>query len=77
MLSATHANPIDRHVGHRVRARRNEVSMQSGTLAAILGISQIELCRREAGRARFSAAQLFAITAALKAPIGAFFVGLG
>ena len=59
------ANPVDRHIGRRLRARRVALGMSQNTLAVTLGISVLEVREWEAGKSRVGAPQLMALAKVL------------
>ena len=69
-------NPIDVHVGRRVRQRRKALGVTQERLAADLGLTFQQVQKYERGANRISASKLYEIAASLSAPIGYFFDGL-
>lgn len=69
-------NPIDVHVGRRVRMRRAELKVSQQTLAEQLDVSFQQVQKYERGSNRVSASKLFEISRALEVPISYFFEGL-
>ena len=69
-------NPIDVHVGRRVRMRRRELKFSQEVLAETLGLTFQQVQKYESGSNRISASKLFEIAKTLKAPVGWFFEGL-
>jgi DNA-binding XRE family transcriptional regulator len=67
---------IDRHIGRRIRSRRNELRLTQKTLASRLGVMIYQFRKYERGINRVSAATLFALAAELDAPVAFFFSGL-
>ena len=72
---AASPNPIDAHVGRRVRMRRREIGMSQQTLADRLNLTFQQVQKYERGLNRISASKLFEIAEALEAPVGFFFDG--
>lgn len=72
-LSNKQSNPVDVHVGCRVRLRRNEVSMSQQQLAARLGITFQQVQKYEKGMNRVGASRLQAISSVLGVPVSYFF----
>ena len=68
---------LDGHVGRRVRARRTQLGLSQSELARRLGLSFQQIQKYENGGNRISAGTLGRIAAALDAPVGFFFRGLG
>ncbi|WP_114217157.1 helix-turn-helix transcriptional regulator [Ochrobactrum sp. 3-3] len=77
MLSRTRErktpNPIDVHVGRRIRMRRVWIEMTQETLAQALGISFQQVQKYEKGTNRVGASRLNQIAAALGVPPSFFF----
>ncbi len=69
-------NPIDIHVGQRIRARRKEVRVSQEKLAEQLGLTFQQVQKYEKGSNRVSASKLFEIAKTLSASIEYFFRGL-
>lgn len=69
-------NPVDVHVGRRVRLRRRELGVSQGWLADRLGLTFQQVQKYERGANRISASKLYEIAKLLKAPITYFFEGL-
>ena len=69
-------NPIDLHVGRRIRARRKEVRVSQERLAEQLGLTFQQVQKYEKGANRVSASKLYEIARALHASIEYFFRGL-
>ena len=69
-------NPIDVHVGARLRARRNLLGMSQEKLSESLGITFQQLQKYEKGINRVSASRLYSLAINLKVPIGYFFEDL-
>jgi transcriptional regulator with XRE-family HTH domain len=67
---------VDVHVGGRVRVRRRLINMTQETLADLIEVTFQQVQKYERGTNRISASKLFAIAAALEAPISYFFEGL-
>jgi len=59
------ANPADRYIGRRLRARRIALEMSQNTLAVTLGISVLQVREWEAGKSRVGALQLMALAKVL------------
>jgi transcriptional regulator with XRE-family HTH domain len=67
------ANPIDAHVGKRIRLRRRFLGMTQTTLAKALDITYQQVQKYEVGINRVSASRLSAIAAFLRVPVSFFF----
>ncbi|MBV9997467.1 MAG: helix-turn-helix transcriptional regulator [Caulobacteraceae bacterium] len=69
-------NPIDVHVGRRVRVRRHAVGLSQQALATQLGLTFQQVQKYERGANRISASKLFEISQILTIPVAYFFDGL-
>lgn len=70
------ANPIDVHVGKRIRLRRNALGMSQEQLAEKLGLTFQQVQKYERGMNRVSASRLWDLSVILDTPIIFFFHGL-
>lgn len=68
-------NPIDKHVGSRVRMRRMMVSMSQEKLGESLGITFQQIQKYEKGTNRIGASRLQQISTVLSVPVAFFFEG--
>ena len=68
-------DPIDKHVGTRIRMRRQMISMSQEKLAKKLGITFQQVQKYEKGTNRVSASRLQALASILAVPIAFFFEG--
>ncbi|MCO5147785.1 MAG: helix-turn-helix domain-containing protein [Aquamicrobium sp.] len=68
-------NPIDVHVGGRIRLRRNMVGMSQEKLGEHLGITFQQIQKYEKGTNRVGASRLQAIASFLEVPVSYFFEG--
>lgn len=75
MPSTKSPNPIDVHVGQRIRQRRMMLKMSQGKLGDCLGITFQQIQKYEKGTNRIGASRLAEIAEALKAPVSLFFEG--
>ncbi|MGN6466297.1 MAG: helix-turn-helix domain-containing protein [Rhizobiaceae bacterium] len=66
-------NPIDIHVGSRVRLRRNMLGMSQEKLGEKLGITFQQVQKYEKGTNRVGASRLQAIASILDTPVSFFF----
>ena len=66
-------NPIDIHVGSRVRLRRNMLGMSQEKLGESLGITFQQIQKYEKGTNRVGASRLQAIATILAVPVSFFF----
>jgi transcriptional regulator with XRE-family HTH domain len=69
-------NPIDLHVGARIRLRRRMQGVSQEKLADALGLTFQQVQKYERGANRVSASKLYEIATALRSPISYFFDGL-
>ena len=69
-------NPVDVHVGLRMRQRRTLIGMSQETLAHHLDMSFQQVQKYECGANRISASRLFLLTRILKIDVSYFFQGL-
>ena len=68
-------NPIDKHVGSRVRMRRKMVAMSQEELGAALGLTFQQVQKYENGTNRIGASRLQQISHILQVPVEFFFEG--
>jgi transcriptional regulator with XRE-family HTH domain len=68
-------NPIDRHVGARVRMRRMMLEMTQEGLGDALGVTFQQVQKYELGKNRISASRLQHISQILQVPASFFFEG--
>ena len=69
-------NPIDLHIGQRVRHRRWLLGMTQQQLAQAVGIRFQQIQKYESGANRISASRLWDLARALEMPVSFFFDGL-
>ena len=69
-------NPIDVHVGRRVRLRRKQCGLSQGSLGEALGLTFQQVQKYERGANRVSASKLYEISRTLQTPVTYFFDGL-
>lgn len=69
-------NPIDVHVGQRVRHRRKQLGVSQESLANKLQLTFQQVQKYERGSNRISASKLFEIAVALNTPVSWFFDNL-
>jgi transcriptional regulator with XRE-family HTH domain len=70
-------NPVDLHVGGRVRMRRKFLGLSQEGLGGHLDLTFQQVQKYERGSNRISASKLYQISSALKVPIAYFFDGYG
>ena len=68
-------NPIDKHVGSRVRMRRMMLSMSQEKLGDALGLTFQQVQKYEKGTNRIGASRLQQISLILQVPVSFFFEG--
>ena len=68
-------NPIDKHVGSRVRMRRMMLSMSQEKLGGALGLTFQQVQKYEKGTNRIGASRLQQISHILQVPVAFFFEG--
>ncbi len=68
-------NPIDKHVGSRVRMRRMMMSMSQEKLGDALGLTFQQVQKYEKGTNRIGASRLQQISHILQVPVSFFFEG--
>ena len=68
-------NPIDQHVGARVRMRRKMVAMSQEKLGAALGLTFQQVQKYEKGATRIGASRLQRMSDILQVPVEFFFEG--
>lgn len=69
-------NPVDRHVGLRIRMRRKELGVSQERLAGAIGLTFQQIQKYERAANRVSASKLWEVAQALDAPVGYFYDGL-
>jgi transcriptional regulator with XRE-family HTH domain len=69
-------NPIDVHVGSRIRQRRMLLGMNQESLARALDLTFQQVQKYEGGSNRVSASRLYEIAEILGVPMDYFFAGL-
>ena len=77
MASKKSPNPIDIHVGSRVRLRRMMLGMSQEKLGEHLGITFQQIQKYECAANRMSAARLWQLAEVLEVPVSYFYEGLG
>ena len=69
------ANPVDKHVGSRVRMRRLMLGMSQAKLGDALGLTFQQVQKYESGMNRMGASRLQHISHILQVPVPFFFEG--
>jgi len=70
-------NPIDRHVGLRIRLRRKELNLSQEKLAESIGLTFQQIQKYERAANRVSASKLWELARALEISVAYFYEGLG
>jgi transcriptional regulator with XRE-family HTH domain len=70
-------DPIDIHVGKRIKLRRTLVHISQEQLAGDIGVTFQQVQKYESGHNRVSASRLFDISRVLNCPISYFFEDIG
>jgi transcriptional regulator with XRE-family HTH domain len=68
-------NPVDKHVGSRVRMRRIALAMSQERLGAALGLTFQQVQKYERGATRIAASRLQQLSHILQVPVEFFFEG--
>jgi transcriptional regulator with XRE-family HTH domain len=66
-------DPVDTHLGERLRLRRNLIGMSQGQLGSALGLTFQQIQKYERGANRIAASRLHQMAGLLGVPIGWFF----
>jgi transcriptional regulator with XRE-family HTH domain len=74
-MSTKSPNPIDRHVGSKVRMRRMMLGMSQEKLGDALGLTFQQVQKYEKGTNRIGASRLQQISDILQVPVAFFFEG--
>jgi len=74
-MASKAADPIDKHVGARVRSRRTLIGMTQRQLAKKLGLTYQQIQKYEDGRNRIGASRLHQIATILEVSLPFFFQG--
>jgi transcriptional regulator with XRE-family HTH domain len=69
-------NPIDRHVGLRIRLRRKELGVSQERLAESIGLTFQQIQKYERAANRVSASKLWELAGALQISVAYFYEGL-
>jgi transcriptional regulator with XRE-family HTH domain len=75
MIAKKAPNPIDKHVGSRVRMRRMMLSMSQEKLGNALGLTFQQVQKYEKGTNRIGASRLQQIAHIVQVPVSFFFEG--
>lgn len=71
----TNPDPVDVHVGQRVRARRKMLGLSQTQLGKELGVTFQQVQKYERGTNRIGSSRLFRLSSALDVPVAYFFEG--
>ncbi len=74
-MQKQNAKALDKHIGKRLRALRQQRKMSLEQLAEILDVTQQQMSRYELGQHRLSAAQLYQLARAFDNNVSWFFQG--
>jgi transcriptional regulator with XRE-family HTH domain len=75
MLAKKQPNPVDKHVGSRVRMRRLSLGMSQEKLADAIGLTFQQVQKYEKGTNRMGSSRLQQIADVLRVPVTFFFEG--
>jgi transcriptional regulator with XRE-family HTH domain len=75
MIAKKAPNPVDKHVGSRVRMRRMMLGMSQEKLGNALGLTFQQVQKYEKGTNRIGASRLQQISNTLQVPVSFFFEG--
>ena len=67
------ADPLDRHIGMRLRQLRKRKRINMEQAAELIDVSQQQISRFELGRNRLSASQLYRLARGLDVPVAWFY----
>jgi len=70
------ANPVDQHVGSRLRLRRQVLGMSQEKLGEALGVTFQQVQKYERGTNRVGASRLWDLARSLNVPVNFFYEGL-
>jgi transcriptional regulator with XRE-family HTH domain len=76
LAADTEPNPIDRHVGLRIRLRRKELGISQEKLAESIGLTFQQVQKYERAANRVSASKLWEMARALSTTVAYFYEGL-
>lgn len=74
--SAEAVDPVDQHVGRRLRLRRALLGLSQERLGELLGVTFQQIQKYERGANRIGAGRLWRLAALLDVPVAWFFEGL-
>ena len=67
------SNPVDRHVGHRLRQRRSLLGISQERLGEAVGLTFQQIQKYERGSNRIGASRLYQFSCILDVPVSYFF----
>jgi transcriptional regulator with XRE-family HTH domain len=70
------SDPVDLHLGRRLRSRRRMLRLTQGDLAAALGLRFQQIQKFECGATRMTAAVVWRLAGALRVEVDYFYEGL-
>lgn len=70
------ADPIDVHIGRRLKARRTLVGLTQAEIATAIGVTFQQVQKYERGANRISGSRLFDVACALQVPVSYFYDGI-
>lgn len=68
-------DPIDRHIGNRIRQCRTQANMSLQQASELIGVSAGQFSRYESGENRINAGSLYYLARSFELPISWFFEG--
>ena len=72
---ARQAEEVDRHIGRRIRHRRQMLGLSQQELGDCVGVTYQQVLKYETGQNRVAVAQLYALATVLEVEIGYFYEG--
>ena len=77
IIDRNEPNPVDKHVGSRIRLRRNILHLTQQQMADLLGLTFQQVQKYEKGLNRVGASRLWDISRVLEVPMDFFFEDMG
>lgn len=74
--SAPMTNPVDAHIGAKLRERRQALRLSQNELGQMVGIAGQQIQKYECGENRISISRMWELARALKLPMTFFYQGL-
>ena len=75
-VSKRSSHPVDKHVGAKLKARRNLIGMSQDELAKEVDLTYQQIQKYESGTNRIGASRLFEFSKILKVAVDYFFEGI-